>query len=115
MCSVGASAGPRIRPRDLVGEHEIHLGHARAEAIALQRLCVPGGDLIAVDAQQCRRGRIEKHDAGGRFGDLLARCDGAAVRAQVGDQRVWDGLTAADRDRPTHGVCERGQHQSGAC
>ena len=37
----------------------------------------------------------------------------AAVSAQVGDQRVRDGLAAADRDGPADGMCERGQHQSG--
>ena len=31
----------RIRPRDLARQHEVHLGHARTESVAPQRLCIP--------------------------------------------------------------------------
>jgi hypothetical protein len=33
------------------------------------------------------------------------------VREKVGDQRIGNGLRAADGDRPPHGVAERREHQ----
>ena len=102
---------PRVGPWNLVRQHEVDLRDAGPEAVALQRLCIARWHSVAVDGQQRGGCGVEKHDTRGGFGDLLAARQRAAVCTKVGDERVGDGLTAADGYRPADGMCQRGQHQ----
>ncbi|EUA94146.1 putative nitric oxide resistance protein [Mycobacterium ulcerans str. Harvey] len=93
---------PVIRPRDVAVEHEVDLGYPGSKSVPAQCGRVPVGDRVPIHLQQCRGCGVEDGDALGRFGHLDPGGQLAAVRAQIGDQRVGNHLAAADRDgQPT--------------
>ncbi|SGO33837.1 Uncharacterised protein [Mycobacterium tuberculosis] len=72
---------PRIRPRDLVAEHEVHLGDASAKSIAAQCFGIPMWKLVAVNPQQGGGCGVEDDHTSLRFGDLDTGREPTTMRA----------------------------------
>ena len=111
----GGARARGIAPRDRAAQRPVELEHAGPVAKAAQAVAIAGRQARAREREQLARRDVEHVCACARelveVRHLAVDLQAPAARAQARDQRVGDGLRAAERDRPSGVVPGRGEHQ----
>ena len=77
----GGICQSRIGPRNVLGENEIHLGHAGSVPVALKCAGVARRQRVTVNVEQCSGRGVVEHDAAGRRGHFGVGVQDAAMGA----------------------------------